>query len=115
MASRADRVRKILHLPNAEIARRIGCPESYVRTVRQRTASDGLPQLAAGERAYVASPHGKARSREASRAWNKRHPEYAEHKREYSRRRWRNDPAYRAAHCERVRRRRERLRTEARA
>ena len=41
--SKSDKIRKILHLSNAEIAERIGCREEYVRSVRQRTSASGNP------------------------------------------------------------------------
>jgi hypothetical protein len=39
--SKAHRIRKILHLSNAEIAKRVGCRVEYVRSVRQRTDENG--------------------------------------------------------------------------
>ena len=51
--SKAAKVRKLLHLPNAVIAERTGIAESYIRTVRQRTGPDGSPQIAAGERKWA--------------------------------------------------------------
>lgn len=39
--SKADQIRKLLHLSNAEIAKHVGCMKEYVRTVRQRTNKAG--------------------------------------------------------------------------
>lgn len=41
--SKAGKIRKLLHLGTAEIAKRVGCREEYVRAVRQRTSMDGRP------------------------------------------------------------------------
>jgi hypothetical protein len=41
--SKADRIRKLLHLSNAEVAKRVGCSPDYVRATRQRTSKDGNP------------------------------------------------------------------------
>jgi hypothetical protein len=50
--STADRIRKMLHLPNAVIAQRLGCSPAYVRTVRQRTSPDGNPILRPTDRRW---------------------------------------------------------------
>ncbi len=55
MQSIADRVRNLLHLENFQISDRVGCAESYVRTVRQRTDAAGFPKHAAGERGWMQS------------------------------------------------------------
>jgi hypothetical protein len=39
--SKADQIRKLLHLSNAEITARVGCLPAYVRAVRQRTSRSG--------------------------------------------------------------------------
>jgi hypothetical protein len=41
--SKADRIRKLLHLSNREVAERVGCRVEYVRAVRQRTSPSGDP------------------------------------------------------------------------
>lgn len=52
--SKSDRIRKILHLPNAVIAERIGCRKDYVRAVRQRTSLFGNPITDAANRNWQA-------------------------------------------------------------
>ena len=59
--SKADKIRAILHLSNAQIANHLGVTETYVRTVRQRTSSNGFPKDAPGELGWRKSP--------ALRAW----------------------------------------------
>ena len=53
--SKADQIRKLLplHLSNAEIERRTGLPQSYIRSVRQRTSSDGYPIRTAAEMEWL--------------------------------------------------------------
>ncbi len=41
--SNADKIRRLLHLPNSVIATKIKCHEAYVRSVRQRTSRSGNP------------------------------------------------------------------------
>jgi hypothetical protein len=50
--SKADRIRKLLHLSNAEVAKRIGCRDAYVRAVRQRTSKSGHPVETDGSKAW---------------------------------------------------------------
>ena len=93
--SKASKVRKLLHLPNAVIAERTGFAESYIRTVRQRTASDGSPQESIGakkwasknaervrefrrdafRRRYWANPEMRERNRARNRVWRARRAE----------------------------------------
>ncbi len=63
--SKADQIRKLLHLPTVEIATRTKTHEGYVRAVRQRTSKSGNPI-----------------ETESSRRWKERHPELV---REYDR------------------------------
>ena len=49
MIKKAARIRKLLHLQNAAIAARTGYPESYIRTVRQRTGTNGQPIYTAAD------------------------------------------------------------------
>lgn len=51
--SKADQIRKLLHLSNKEIAERIGCLDAYVRAVRQRTSDSGNPITDAACRNWV--------------------------------------------------------------
>ena len=67
--SKADEVRKLLHLPNAMVAARTGYPESYIRTVRQRTTPDGQPKESNGDRSWRAQPEVIAQGRMASLRW----------------------------------------------
>ena len=69
--SKADKIRSMLHLSNAKIAKRVGCLPEYVRVVRQRTSHSGNPI----ERAIDLAWRPELRARE--------------------RRRYRTDPAYR--------------------
>ena len=41
--SKADKIRRLFHLPNVVIAERLRCHEAYVRAVRQRTSTFGNP------------------------------------------------------------------------
>jgi hypothetical protein len=41
--SKADQIRKLLHLSDAEIVAHVGCHDAYVRAVRYRTSSNGHP------------------------------------------------------------------------
>jgi hypothetical protein len=77
--SKADRIRKLLHLSNAEIAKREACHEGYVRAVRQRTSSDGHPIQTRAEKAWQAANWGRL----------------LQLKREANARRWASDPKYR--------------------
>ncbi len=42
--STADKIRKLLHLPDPVIARHLRCDPVYVRVVRQRTTRNGFPK-----------------------------------------------------------------------
>lgn len=64
--SKADRVRLFLHLNNSEAAERAGVTETYVRTVRQRTSTNGFPKYAPGELGWVRSERRLLSSREYS-------------------------------------------------
>ena len=66
--STAERIRKLLHLSNTEIARRLGCSPAYVRTVRQRTSSNGSPILRPSDRRWNAEvTRARAQMRAAKR------------------------------------------------
>ena len=50
--SKADQIRKLLHLSNAEITTRVGCLRAYVGAVRQRTSRSGQPIQTAADRRW---------------------------------------------------------------
>lgn len=50
--SKADRIRAVLHLPDAAIAKRLRCHPAYVRSVRQRTSRNGNPIQRACDRRW---------------------------------------------------------------
>lgn len=77
--SKAEKIRKLLHLSNAEIAKQIGCEEFYVRAVRQRTGKDGRPTETKANTAW----------RDAN--WDR----ILESKRKSHAKRYASDPAYR--------------------
>ncbi len=90
--SKADRIRKILHLSNKEIARRTGCAPAYVRAVRQRTSDAGNPITDNANRNWVAANKDRVReSHRKSRA-----------------KRYSTDPEYRSLQLERHKKWRER-------
>jgi hypothetical protein len=64
--SKADRIRKLLHLSNAEIAKRIECHDGYVRAVRQRTSAGGNPVNSNAILAYAPTEYERRRERYAS-------------------------------------------------
>jgi len=80
--SKADRIRKMLHLSNKDIAEIIGCHEAYVRVVRQRTSPSGNPVTNEAAKNWAASNHGRVLAAAARRF----------------RERYHNDPGYRAKH-----------------
>ena len=53
--SKADKIRKLLHLSTSEIARLTGENPAYVSTVRSRTSADGHPIDRASDRNWRAS------------------------------------------------------------
>ena len=69
--TKASHIRKLLAQghSNAEIAEAVGCKESYVRTIRQRTDAEGRPQKAPGEVAYEASEVRCATQRARKMEW----------------------------------------------
>jgi hypothetical protein len=67
MMSTADRIRQLLHLPNQEIARRLGCHPAYVRTVRQRTSKDGFSQQRPSDRRWNAEVNRARAQKRATR------------------------------------------------
>jgi hypothetical protein len=64
--SKSDRIRKLLHLSNKEIAETIGCREEYVRTVRQRTSASGNPKNSNAVKAYNPKRYELRRKRYAT-------------------------------------------------
>ncbi len=94
--TKSEQIRKLLHLTNAEISRRTGFLQDYVRAVRQRTTANGEPATSRAERTYrLANPEQqrayKQRYNEKRRARYYSDPEYRERQREKSRqsfRRW---------------------------
>jgi hypothetical protein len=64
--SKSDRIRKLLHISNAEIAKRIGCCEAYVRAVRQRTSLSGNPINSNAVLTYAPTHYKRKRERYAS-------------------------------------------------
>jgi hypothetical protein len=89
--SKADRIRKLLHLSNAEIAKRAGERIEYVRAVRQRTSKAGNPINSNAILAYAPTHNRRKRERYAS------------------------DPEFRERTLEALRRRDRKRREEARA
>lgn len=61
--SKADRIRKLLHLGNAEIAKRTGERVEYVRAVRQRTSDSGNPINSNAIIAYAPTHYRRKRER----------------------------------------------------
>jgi hypothetical protein len=95
--SKADRIRKMLHLSNKDIAEIIGCHEAYVRVVRQRTSPSGNPVTNEAAKNWAASNHGRVLAAAARRF----------------RERYHNDPGYRAKHIARnTARNKDRYRTD---
>lgn len=86
--SKADQIRKLLHLSNAVIAERMGCSDAYVRAVRQRTRSDGRPQWTLTGLKWVEKNRERVRARK-----NARHKE-----------RYQSDPEYRRRQLEATKR-----------
>ncbi len=64
--SKAGQIRKLLQFADLDIAQRVGCAESYVRTVRQRTSADGCAQHSPGDRKWHPMHWGYRRERYAS-------------------------------------------------
>jgi hypothetical protein len=50
--TKAGKVRLLLHLTNAEIERRLGVSQPYIRAVRQRTGPDGKPRKDTADTRY---------------------------------------------------------------
>jgi hypothetical protein len=84
--SKADKIRKLLHLSNAEIAKRLRYDEPYVRAVRQRTSKDGRPTETPANRAWHASNRDRM----------------LQFKRKYYANRYASDPKYRKSELERA-------------
>ena len=61
--SKAEQIRSLFHLPNAVIAKRVGCRDTYVRAVRQRTSSNGFPVRAIADLNYYSVRLEKQRER----------------------------------------------------
>jgi hypothetical protein len=107
--SKADRIRKLLHLSNAEIAKRIGCRDSYVRAVRQRTSANGHPILDAGSRTWIeANPDYSAKAYQRVRADPVRYSRRLANLNRRFKERYHSDPEFRAKFLERQAARRKR-------
>ena len=52
-ASKAEVVRKVLHLSNNEIARLTGFAQPYIRAVRQRTDKNGNPMNSPADQKWL--------------------------------------------------------------
>jgi hypothetical protein len=75
--SKADKIRKLLHLPNGVIAERTGFAINYVQHVRLRTSPSGNP---------IQLPIDIERDRRCKVARYRTDPEFAERKRAIQRR-----------------------------
>ena len=75
--SKADQIRKLLHLPNAVIVERTGYKYDYVRWVRQHTSPSGNP---------INLPIDRVRDMKCKVERYRTDPEYAERKRAIQRR-----------------------------
>ena len=117
--SKADKIRKFLHLDNAEIAKRVGVLPAYVRAVRQRTSEVGNPINGPVDKWKAANPDKVLRYAKIGRMRLKADPEKytRKKKRDWERRkeRYHSDPAYRERTLEVASQRRCKRRAEARA
>ncbi len=85
--TKSDTVRKLLHLPNAEIVERTGFHDAFIRAVRQRTDANGKRKRSSADTRYHDANAHSIRS----------------YQNNYRRHRYREDPEYRARTMERNR------------
>lgn len=90
--SKAARIRHLLDqgFTNSDIAETIGCLPEYVRAVRQRMAGEGGMSVA--DRNYQIKRYGSIKA-----FFTQRNEETRDYRLAYYRKRWREDPDYRAS------------------
>lgn len=87
-----------------QIADVVGCPTSYVRVVLRQRVGGGMSKH---DKAHLIKKHGSLKA-----AYAAHYQDHREYFRAYWAKRWREDPAYRAAHYERVTRYRQEARND---